>query len=116
MTRNNTDNSKTRIHSFARIYEEQLEGVYRYISFRVGSKTVAEELTSAVFEKALVAFDRYRKEKAAPQTWLIAIARNTVTDYFRKSSVRNSVPLENAFGVTSSDPSPEEQTEKQEEK
>ena len=115
MTGNSSENPETKMNSFARLYDEHLAGVYRYISFRVGSKTVAEELTSTVFEKALTAFDRYRKEKAAQRTWLIAIARNTVTDYFRKLSVRNNMPLENAIGVVSTDPSPEEMVEKREE-
>jgi len=115
VTKDNPDNPETMMSSFACVYEEQVARVYRYISFRVGSKTVAEELTSVVFEKALAAFGRYRKEKSAPQTWLIAIARNTVTDYLRKSSLRNNVPLENAVGVACTDPSPEEDTEKREE-
>ena len=106
---------ETRMSSFAQLYEEHLAYVFRYISFRVGNHAMAEELTSTVFEKALAAFHRYDKEKAEPQTWLIAIARNTIIDYFRKSAKRNTVPLENAFGVASGDPSPQEEVERKEE-
>ncbi len=106
---------ETRMNSFAQLYEEHLAYVFRYISFRVGNHAMAEELTSIVFEKALAAFHRYDKEKAEPQTWLTAIARNTIIDYFRKSAKRNTVPLENAFGVASGDPSPQEEVERKEE-
>ena len=89
--------------------------VFRYINYRVGNRSEAEDLTSVVFEKALAAFHRYDRKKAAPQTWLLTIARNTVTDYFRKSSKRNTLPLESAAGIESADPSPQEETERREE-
>jgi len=76
---------------------------------------VAEELTSTVFEKALGAFKKYDKEKASPRTWLIAIARNAVIDYFRQSAARNTVPLQQAVELESADPSPQEATERKEE-
>jgi RNA polymerase sigma factor (sigma-70 family) len=105
----------TTASSFARLYEDNITYVYRYISYRVGSPDEAEELTSTVFEKALAAFKRYDREKAAPRTWLVAIARNTVTDYLRKSAKGGTVHLESALGVESSDPLPHEETEKREE-
>lgn len=111
----NNPAQENRISSFARLYEEHLGYVFRYINYRVGSKTVAEELTSTVFEKALAAFNKYDKKKASPQTWLIAIARNTVIDHFRKSSTRNTVPLMEAVEIESADPSPQEETERREE-
>lgn len=101
--------------SFSQLYEEHLPSVFRYINYRVGNRAVAEELTSAVFEKALAAFSGYRKEKAQPQTWLITIARNTVIDYFRQSSRRDTVPLESAAEVASADPPPQEVVERREE-
>jgi len=115
MSDNNPAYHENRISSFAKLYEEHLTYVFRYINYRVGNQTVAEELTSIVFEKALVAFKRYDKEKAAPQTWLITIARNAIIDYFRKSSTRNTVPLQNAIEIESVDPSPQEETERKEE-
>jgi RNA polymerase sigma factor (sigma-70 family) len=105
----------TAISGFTALYEEHMSYVFRYINYRVGNRNEAEDLTSLVFEKALAAFHRYDREKAAPQTWLLTIARNTVTDYFRKSSKRNTMPLENAFGVESADPPPQEEAERREE-
>jgi RNA polymerase sigma-70 factor (ECF subfamily) len=105
----------TAISGFTALYEQHMSYVFRYINYRVGNLNEAEDLTSLVFEKALTAFHKYDRQKAAPQTWLLTIARNTVTDYFRKSSRRNTMPLENAFGVESADPSPPEETERREE-
>jgi RNA polymerase sigma factor (sigma-70 family) len=107
--------SRNGISGFTALYEEHMAYVFRYISYRVGNRNEAEDLTSVVFEKALAAFDRYNPQKAAPQTWLLAIARNTVTDHLRKSSKSKTMPLDNAIGVESADPSPPEETERREE-
>ena len=119
LSRENTVTDRNIAHhgtsGFTALYEEHMSYVFRYINYRVGNRSEAEDLTSLVFEKALAAFPRYDSRKSAPQTWLLTIARNTVTDYFRKSSGRNTMPLENAFGVESNDPSPQEQTERREE-
>jgi RNA polymerase sigma factor (sigma-70 family) len=72
-----------RQEAFATFYEEYMPKVYKYIGYRIASTQAAEDLTSAVFEKALVKFESYRQEKAAFSTWIFAIARNTVIDYFR---------------------------------
>ena len=103
------------ISGFTALYEEHMAYVFRYINYRIGNRNEAEDLTSVVFEKALEAFHRYDRHKAAPQTWLLAIARNTVTDHLRKSSKRKTMPLDNAVGVESLDPSPPEETERREE-
>jgi RNA polymerase sigma factor (sigma-70 family) len=103
------------IGAFTALYEEYMAYVFRYINYRVGNRNEAEDLTSVVFEKALAAFHRYDRQKAAPQTWLLTIARNTVTDHLRKSSGRKTMPLEIAVGIESADPSPTEVTETREE-
>jgi RNA polymerase sigma factor (sigma-70 family) len=103
------------ISGFTALYEEHMAYVFRYINYRVGNRNEAEDLTSLVFEKALATFDRYNPQKSAPQTWLLTIARNTVTDHLRKSSKRKTMPLDNALGVESADPSPPEETERREE-
>jgi RNA polymerase sigma factor (sigma-70 family) len=105
----------THISAFTALYEKHMAYVFRYINYRVGNRNEAEDLTSVVFEKALAAFHRYDHRKSAPQTWLLTIARNTVTDHLRKSSSRKTMPLDDAVGVESADPSPPEETERREE-
>jgi RNA polymerase sigma factor (sigma-70 family) len=102
-------------NGFLEMYEQHLPTVYRYISYRIQDPQVVADLTSTVFEKALVSFASFDPRKAAPQTWLTIIARNSVIDYFRQSSKRHTVSLDYALGIQSNDPAPHEAVERKEE-
>ena len=75
-------------------YREEMPRVFNYFRYRGLERATAEDLTSATFEKAWRARERYRKDRAAVPTWLLAIARNVAIDHFRRS--RPAVPLEDA--------------------
>lgn len=92
---------------FARLYEEHFPKVYRYISFQITDTSAAEDLTSAVWEKALTKFRTYNSEKAAFSTWILTIARNTVTDYFRENRKAQNMQIE-AIKLVRTDPSPDD--------
>ena len=79
---------------FAELYDRYLPKVFRYISYRITEVQMAEDLTSVVFEKALARFRSHDPEKATFSTWIYAIARNTIIDYYRSSS-RKNVQLDN---------------------
>jgi RNA polymerase sigma-70 factor (ECF subfamily) len=76
------------------VYARELSRVFNYFRYRGFERTLAEDLTSATFEKAWRGRDRYRPERAAAGTWLLAIARNVATDHLRRP--RREVPLEDA--------------------
>jgi RNA polymerase sigma factor (sigma-70 family) len=101
---------------FAQYYEEFMPKIFSYIHFKVDSEQTTEDLTSVVFEKALSNFMKYSRDKAAFSTWIFAIARNTVIDYYRTESKRKHFDLEAAVNVASSESSPEEKFEKINEK
>ena len=101
--------------AFAALYEAHMPRVYRYVLYRVGDVPTAEDLTSTVFEKALNSFHRYSSEQASFPTWLMAIARNTLIDYYRMSGKRRDIPLEAAREVTADDPLPDEEAARKEE-
>ncbi len=65
------------------VYRQELPRVYNYFRYRLGDNALAEDLTSATFEKAWHARDRYRRDRAAFSTWLFTSARNTATDHLR---------------------------------
>ena len=69
--------------SFAELYTAYLPRIFNYVSYRVMDRDLAEELTSAIFERALKNIHTYRKDKGAFSTWLFTIAHNTVTSHFR---------------------------------
>src|SRR5512145_1276541 len=67
------------------VYREEMPRVFNYFRYRGFDRATAEDLTSAAFEKAWRARDRYRRDRAAVSTWLLAIARNVATDHLRQS-------------------------------
>lgn len=76
------------------LYKEYLPRVYNFLRYRVGDESLAEDLTAAVFEKAWRGRGQYQHDLSAFSTWLFTIARNTVTDHFRRNG--HDVPLESA--------------------
>jgi RNA polymerase sigma factor (sigma-70 family) len=100
---------------FAALYEQHMPGIYRYVHYRVGNVHLAEDLTSTVFEKALTNFRRYRPDRAAMLTWLMAIARNTIIDHFRRQGRKQEMTLDNADDLLSNNESPEQEVIKKEE-
>ncbi len=76
----------------AMLYTEYHDKVLSYIRTRVSNFDDAEDLCSDVFEKVFRAGDRYDAQKASPGTWIYAITRNTVIDYFRKSRLTEEIP------------------------
>ena len=73
------------------VYREEMPRVFNYFRYRGFERATAEDLTSATFEKAWRARDRYRRDRAAVSTWLLAIARNVAIDHFRRK--RPEVPF-----------------------
>lgn len=86
---------------FQEIYEAFYKRVYNYISFRINNHQDTEDLVSQVFERVIQKYDTYNRERSTLEAWLIGIARNTVTDYYRSQKrgfalasklLRNVVP------------------------
>jgi RNA polymerase sigma-70 factor (ECF subfamily) len=73
------------------VYREELPRVFNYFRYRGFDRATAEDLSSATFEKAWRARGRYRRERGAVSTWLLAIARNAATDQLRRG--RRTEPL-----------------------
>jgi RNA polymerase sigma factor (sigma-70 family) len=101
---------------FTAFYAEYLPKVFRYVTYRVRDQHTAEDLTSTVFEKALAKFEDYSRRKAAFSTWIFTIARNTVIDHYRTSHPAAELSPEMEEVLAGSDPTPEESTERAEEK
>ena len=107
-----TNQVSTKQEIFAGLYDEFMPKVFRYIHYKVNDEQMTEDLTSTVFEKALVSFDRYSSNKAAFSTWIFSIARNTMIDYYRTNKMRQQVSLDEAVEMPSREPSPQEEVEK----
>lgn len=103
-------------HEFETWYHEHRPAVYRFVRFRVATREVAEDVTSTVFMKALRSYHRYDASRASPRTWLLRIARNTITDHLRRLKRRGSlhVSLDRAPDLVSDVPSQDERVLREE--
>jgi RNA polymerase sigma-70 factor (ECF subfamily) len=70
-------------NAFGEIYELHVDGIYRYVYYRLFDKKDAEDVTEEVFIKAMNGIAGYQADKGSFTGWLYGIARNTVIDYFR---------------------------------
>lgn len=109
------DLARNKREAFEEMYDTLMPKVYRYVSYRIGNVSIAEDITADVFEKALKHFDSYTSEKASQATWLMTIARNTITDHFRKESRIQVVREEDAPEEASREPEVHEQVAQTEE-
>jgi RNA polymerase sigma-70 factor, ECF subfamily len=73
-----------------RLYREHVGAVYAFFAYSV-NRTVAEDLTSGTFERVIKAWRSYDARKASERTWILAIARNLLTDHYRRQSHRDAV-------------------------
>lgn len=72
---------------FENVYKEYFSKIYNYMYYKVLNKEIAEDLTSNFFMKLLTKLDTFDDSKSKLNTWLYAIARNSVTDYFRINKI-----------------------------
>jgi RNA polymerase sigma-70 factor (ECF subfamily) len=94
--------------AFAAIYDHYFPRVYNYVRYRVWDVEAADDVTSQVFEKALVNIGSYRPERAPFAAWLFAIARNAVNDHLRAQWRHRWLSLEALRDWPSNDPQPEQ--------
>ncbi|MCK8487338.1 sigma-70 family RNA polymerase sigma factor [Paenibacillus sp. MBLB2552] len=95
---------------FEVIFETYYTRIFKYIRFRVDCDYTAEDLTSQVFEKGWTRYGTFRADRSPIEVWLIAIARNTVNDYYRKQQRRKWYSLDLFKESPSREQRPEDRT------
>jgi RNA polymerase sigma-70 factor (ECF subfamily) len=88
--------------AFEDLYRAHLRDVYSYAYYRVGNHHDAEDLTEQAFLQAYRHFDRARRESDGRplRPWLIRIAHNLASNYYRDRARRPQTPLDRADPVT----------------
>ncbi len=85
--------ARTDRQAFGALYDRHVDAVYHYIARRVGDETVAEDLTAAVWERALRAIESYELRGVPFAAWLYRIAGNLVANHHRQQKLRQLVPF-----------------------
>lgn len=70
---------------FAELYDRHVDRVYAYVCRRAGSRSVAEDVTSAVFEHALANLPRFEWRGVPFAGWLFRIAANALADHWKRA-------------------------------
>jgi len=97
--------------AFAAIYVRYVDTVFRFIYFRVGSKTVAEDLTSDTFLRALKRIGSFTWQGRDLGAWLVTIARNLIADHFKSGRNRFEVSTAEVLDADQADREPESSPE-----
>ncbi|MBI2952704.1 MAG: sigma-70 family RNA polymerase sigma factor [Chloroflexi bacterium] len=82
------------VQAFAALYDRHIDRVYRYVYYRVGNQSDAEDLTQQTFLQAWQAIGRYRRTGASFIAWLLTIAHNLVMSFFRRAKETHYLELE----------------------
>ena len=77
--------------AFGELYDRYVDVVYRYIYYRVSNATLAEDLTSETFLRALRRISSYTWQGRDFGAWLVTIARNLIADHFKSGRYRMEV-------------------------
>ena len=69
--------------AFGELYDRHFLQIYKFVYSRVRDQSIAEDVTSDVFMKALRSIGRYQDTGRPISAWLYQIAMNAVADRFR---------------------------------
>lgn len=75
--------------AFGALYERYVDQIFAYVFNRVGDRTVAEDIVSETFQRALENMHSYEWRGVAFSAWLYRIASNAIAARYR----RDPVPL-----------------------
>jgi RNA polymerase sigma-70 factor (ECF subfamily) len=93
--------ARTDRQAFGVLYDRYFDAIYHYVARRVGDAETAEDLTSAVWERALTAIERYEVRGVPFAAWLYRIAGNLVANHHRQRRLWRFVPLLPSLGQAS---------------
>ena len=90
--------------AFGELYDRYATVVHRYISYRVSSPQLAEDLTSETFLRALRRIGSFTWQGRDVRAWLVTIARNLVADHYKSSRYRFELTVGDISDVSDTGP------------
>lgn len=77
--------------AFAQLYDAYVDTVFRYVIVRVAQRSLAEDLTSETFIRAMRRIDSFSWQGKDIAAWFVTIARNLIADHVKSARFRFEV-------------------------
>lgn len=96
-------------------FQLEMPRLFRYLCYRTCDKSSAEEITSAICEKALQKIAQYDPSRGDLRIWMFGIARNELRMHFRSlNNQPGMISIEQLPDFTIQAQSPEQEYQKKE--
>jgi len=86
---------------FSKIYDKQIDKIYRFIYLKVSSEEIAQDICSETFLRGWKRFQVKSSKIENIQAFLYQIARNLIADHYREKGNVQIVPLESIVIIDS---------------
>lgn len=90
------------MEEFDKMLSMERASVERFVRFRLGSREDAEDVLQEIYFTAYRKFFQL-KNRDSFKAWILSIARNKCSDYFRRKALCLEVPVEGLEGILLSD-------------
>ena len=91
--------------AFVGLYDKHYTSVFNFVYYRVLDEPLAQDITAEVFVRLVTNIKKLKTHEKALLAWLYRVARNLITDHYRKNKRISDEPLEDdQFSVPDSLP------------
>jgi RNA polymerase sigma-70 factor (ECF subfamily) len=95
--------------AFGELFDRYYEVVFRYVLFRMGDRTLAEDITQETFVRALRRITSVSYQGRDIGAWFVTIARNLIFDHVKSSRYRLEQTTNEIIELSPSTSGPEQQ-------
>lgn len=92
---------------FSKIYDKYIKKIYRFVFLKVDSQETAEDICSEAFTRVWQSLNKGTNIEN-PQAFTYQIARNLITDHYRKNSKIKLISIEDCKEIEDPQPNLEE--------
>jgi RNA polymerase sigma-70 factor (ECF subfamily) len=108
------EKAKNDSDAFGKLYDQYFPKIFRYVSWRVGSRADTEDLVSDIFFKIINNIKSFKWQKGATfSSWIFQIAHNAVVDYARTRHKRDYINIDDLPEIQSDIILPDEVLDRQ---
>ncbi len=95
--------------AFGELFDRYYDVVFRYVLFRMGDRTLAEDITQETFVRALRRISSVSYQGRDIGAWFVTIARNLIFDHVKSSRYRLEQTTNEIIELSPSTNGPEQQ-------